>query len=74
MLICGTIYLVPTWANDMKQALNYDAKQMNFVQTMAGAGAYVSVLGGIFLDYFGYRLTALFGAIQIFGLLIFLII
>jgi hypothetical protein len=67
MLISGTIYLVPTWANDLKQALGFDATQMNLIQTMASAGAWVSVLGGIFLDYFGYRLTALFGAIQIFG-------
>lgn len=81
MLISGTIYLVPTYANDLKQALQFDAKEMNFIQSMATAGAvgrsevdfflfhlaqWISIPGGLFLDKFGYRLTAIVGAIQLY--------
>lgn len=66
MLISGTIYLVPTYSGDLKQALAFDQSQINAVTTATSVGAWVSIPGGLFLDRFGYRLTAIVGGILLF--------
>jgi MFS family permease len=66
MLISGTIYLVPTYSGDLKQALGFDQSQINAVTTATSVGAWVSIPGGLFLDRFGFRLTAIVGGLLLF--------
>ena len=67
MLSSGTIYLVPVYSADLKQALWFDQSQINFVTTATSIGAWVSLPAGIFLDRFGFRLSALVGAVLLFS-------
>lgn len=67
MLISGTIYLVPVYSADLKQALGFDQSEINFVTTATSVGAWVSLPAGIFLDKFGFRLSALVGAVLLFS-------
>jgi MFS family permease len=67
MLISGSIYLVPVYSADLKQALGFDQTQINLVTTATSVGAWVSLPAGLFLDRFGFRLSALVGAVLLFA-------
>lgn len=66
MMISGTIYLFPDYSSNLKTLLNYNVEQINLVGTLLNTGTWAGVIGGLFFDKFGPRLTSIGGGITIF--------
>jgi MFS family permease len=62
MLASGTIYLLPTYATDLRQALGLTQFEVGAIGAAMTAGTWVSLPGGLTLDRFGFRWTVLAGS------------
>ena len=61
----GTGYAVSLFTDLFKENLNLDQAQVDWISTCGNAGLYSAILGGLFYNRCGPRLTALIGAILI---------
>eukprot|EP00042_Codosiga_hollandica_P051653 m.637845 g.637845 ORF g.637845 m.637845 type:complete len:538 (-) comp58322_c0_seq1:306-1919(-) len=66
LLVSGAIYLVPAYSGAVQTLLQLSNQQTSLMATMANAGNWIGVGGGLFYDRFGVRPTVLVGAAMVF--------